>query len=143
KSELATGYTTLYGDAVGSIAVLGDLLKSQVYEVAKYINSCFASIPERMITKVPTAELRYNQKDSDTIPEYPILDVIVDEFVVYNRSSEAIASKHGFDKALVESVIRKIHQSEYKRRQVPFSLRVSDKAFSMGRRVPIVHHFNI
>lgn len=139
KSELAMGYTTLYGDAVGSIAVLGDLLKRQVYEIARYINRKADVIPERTLTKPPSAELRPNQRDSDTIPEYPILDPIVQEYVVENLSPVEISLKHGFDRKLVEDVIQRIHANEYKRRQAPFALRVSDKAFSTGRRVPIVH----
>jgi NAD+ synthase (glutamine-hydrolysing) len=139
KSELAMGYTTLYGDAVGSIAVLGDLLKHQVYEVAAYINRKNERIPLRIITKAPSAELRPHQKDSDTLPEYPILDPIVQDYVVENLTPSEIAKKHGFDEKLVQSTIQKIHAMEYKRRQMPFALRVSDKAFSVGRRVPIVH----
>lgn len=137
KSELAMGYTTLYGDAVGSIAVLGDLLKRQVYEVAKTLKA----IGPQVITKAPSAELRPNQKDSDTLPEYPILDTIVDEFVVQNLTAEEISARHNFSLSLVKDVIRKIHQSEYKRRKCPFALRVSAKAFSYGRRVPIVQKF--
>lgn len=139
KSELAMGYTTLYGDAIGSICVLGDLLKTQVYEVSRYINQAFGSIPERVITREPTAELRFGQKDSDSLPEYALLDPIVDDFVVHNFSATEIAEKRGVPLMLVQAVILKIYQNEYKRRQVPFALRVSEKAFSVGRRVPIVH----
>lgn len=138
KSEVAMGYTTLYGDAIGAISVLGDLLKREVYEVARYINKVYGTIPERCITKAPSAELRFNQKDSDTLPEYPILDTIVDEFIVHHKRAEEISKTHGIDAELVTSVIKKIHANEYKRRQLPFALRVSEKAFSLGRRVPIV-----
>lgn len=125
KSEIAMGYTTLYGDSVGAIGVLGDLLKRQVHEVADYINREKEVIPRRAITREPTAELKYNQKDTDTLPEYPLLDEIVDAYVVHGRVLDA-------------DVVQKIHKNEYKRRQLPFALRVSEKAFSLGRKVPIV-----
>ena len=141
KSEIAMGYTTLYGDAIGAISVLGDLLKHQVYEVAGYINRHYDTIPERVITKAPSAELRFNQKDSDTLPEYPILDTIVEEYVVHHKTAEEISKSHNLEQKLVADVIKKIHQNEYKRRQLPFALRVSEKAFSVGRRVPIVCRF--
>lgn len=138
KSEIAMGYTTLYGDSVGAIGVLGDLLKRQVMQVAGYINKHATVIPERVLTRPPSAELKYNQKDSDTLPEYPVLDTIVDEFVVHQKTAQEIAAAHGFDAALVAGVLKQIHQNEYKRRQLPFGLRVSEKAFSVGRKVPIV-----
>lgn len=139
KSELAVGFTTLYGDGCGAISVIGDLLKWQVYELGCWINAQEELIPESILEKEPTAELRDNQKDSDTIPKYPILDVIIQEYVVDEKSPGEIASQHGFELSFVEEVISKIHANEYKRRQVPFALRVSDKAFSCGRKVPIVH----
>lgn len=132
KSEIAMGYTTLYGDAIGAVGVLGDLLKRQVMAVA----SSIAAIPERVLLRPPTAELRFNQKDSDTLPEYPILDQIVDDFIVHNKTVEEIS--RNFSRELVVRVIEQIHANEYKRRQLPFALRVSEKAFSVGRRVPIV-----
>ena len=138
KSEVAMGYTTLYGDSVGAVGVLGDMLKRQVVEVASYINRDKMIIPERVLQRAPTAELRFNQKDSDTLPEYPILDSIVEEYVVRHKSAEEIAKAHGFSQSFVQEVIAKIHQNEYKRRQLPLALRVSDKAFTIGRRVPIV-----
>ena len=141
KSELAMGYTTLYGDSCGAIGVLGDLLKYQVYEVARYINKNQEVIPSRILTRAPSAELRPNQKDTDSLPEYAILDTIVDEYVVAGIGPDDIASRHGFDEELVKKVCRTIHINEYKRRQAPFALRVSKKAFSCGRRVPIVHRF--
>ncbi len=137
KSEIAMGYTTLYGDSVGALGVLGDLLKRQVQEVASYINRHKKIIPERVLKRAPTAELRFNQKDSDTLPEYPILDTIVDAFIVHHKSAEEIAKEHGFSPALVSQVLKKIHQNEYKRRQLPLALRVSEKSFSTGRKVPI------
>jgi len=140
KSELAMGYTTLYGDACGAVAVIGDLLKSQVFELADWILHHGGAIPLRILQKAPSAELRENQKDSDSLPEYSILDPIVEEYVVHGKSAEEIAKAMGHDITFVEGIIKKIHAAEYKRRQCPFALRVSEKAFSAGRRVPIVHH---
>ncbi len=141
KSELACGYSTLYGDAAGAIAVIGDLLKRQVYEVANWVMKTYGWITPRILEKAPSAELRLNHKDSDSLPEYGILDPIIEEYVVNLKSAESIAEKVGCPLTLVYEVISKIHQNEYKRRQCPFSLRVSEKAFSAGRRVPIVHRF--
>jgi NAD+ synthase (glutamine-hydrolysing) len=141
KSELAVGYTTLYGDSCGAISVLGDLLKRQVYEVASWINAGKIVIPQSVLTKAPTAELRFGQKDSDTIPEYPILDEIVDQYVVHRSSPDEIAAQNVVSRSLVDDIVRKIHANEYKRRQAPFVLRVSEKAFSTGRKVPIVHSY--
>ncbi len=138
KSEIAMGYTTLYGDSVGSLGVLGDMLKRQVIAVARYINKDKEIIPKRVLEKAPTAELRFNQKDSDTLPEYPILDTIVDAYIVQHKSAGEIAKEHGYREDFVQQVITKIHANEYKRRQLPPALRVSDKAFSIGRKVPIV-----
>lgn len=138
KSELAMGYTTLYGDSVGAIGVLGDLLKRQVMQVASFINKHASVIPAPVLIRPPSAELAFNQKDSDTLPEYPVLDTIVDEYVVHQKTAQEIAAGHGYDTALVTSVIKQIHQNEYKRSQLPFGLRVSEKAFSVGRKVPIV-----
>lgn len=137
KSEIAMGYTTLYGDSVGAIGVLGDLLKHQVYSVAQYVKSM---IPEQVFAKAPTAELKHNQKDSDTLPEYPVLDTIVNDHIVHNKLAEEIAKTHGFALVLVQDILKKIHQNEYKRRQLPFALRISEKAFSTGRKVPIVSY---
>lgn len=139
KSEAAMGYTTLYGDSCGALSVLGDLLKSEVYEVGRWINREREVIAERIFTRPPSAELKYNQKDADTLPEYTILDAIVEDFVVHRQPPMAIAQARGFDPELVKRVCCTIYQNEYKRRQLPFSLRVSQKAFSCGRRVPIVH----
>jgi NAD+ synthase (glutamine-hydrolysing) len=141
KSELACGYTTLYGDSCGAVAVLGDLLKWQVYEVGRWVNREREIIPERVFLKAPSAELKFGQKDSDSLPEYPVLDRIVEAYIVFCKSAHEISQEFGFDQALVEAIIRRIHQNEYKRRQVPFALRVSEKAFSVGRFIPIVHCF--
>ncbi len=139
KSELAVGYSTLYGDSIGSIAVIGDLLKKDVYAVALYLQKQWGYISDRIIEKEPTAELKIDQKDSDTLPEYEILDPIVEAYVVHGASEDEIADCFELSIALVQDVIKKIHASEYKRRQVPFALRVSEKAFSCGRKIPIVH----
>ncbi|MDB6082066.1 MAG: synthetase [Chlamydiia bacterium] len=141
KSELAVGYSTLYGDTNGAISVIGDLLKRQVVQVSEWIMHTFGWIPPRIIQKAPTAELRENQKDSDSLPEYSILDSIIEEYVVHSLFPDAIAEKCHSSKEFVAEIIHKIHLNEYKRRQCPFALRVSEKAFSTGRKVPIVHRF--
>lgn len=141
KSELAVGYTTLYGDSCGAVAVIGDLLKGQVIQLSKWIMNTYGWIPPEVISREPTAELRLDQKDSDTLPEYPVLDSILDAYIVNGKSIEEIADKLQCPQEIVSGIIRKIHQNEYKRRQCPFALRVSEKAFSYGRQVPIVHSF--
>jgi NAD+ synthase (glutamine-hydrolysing) len=136
KSELATGYCTLYGDMSGGLAVIGDLLKMQVYAVARSINARSPLIPEAILTKPPSAELRPDQKDQDSLPPYETLDAILDKHLVQNLSVEDIAA-FGFDKGLVRSVIAMVEKAEYKRRQAPPVLKVSPKAFGTGRRIPI------
>ncbi len=136
KSELAVGYCTLYGDMSGGLAVIGDLLKGQVYRLARSINSRKPLIPESIFTKPPSAELRPDQTDQDSLPPYDTLDAILQEYLVENKSVEAIAG-NGFDPALVRSVVRMVDKAEYKRRQAPPVLKVSQKAFGTGRRVPI------
>lgn len=137
KSEAAVGYTTLYGDAVGAVSVIGDLTKKQVYQLGREINRNKTLIPENIFTKAPSAELRLNQKDSDTLPEYEILDAVVESYVEEEKSPREVAEKAGCSLELALSLIKKIHASEYKRRQTPFSFRVSEKSFSSGRRFPI------
>ena len=141
KSEIAVGYTTLYGDSCGAVSVIGDLLKSQVYQVAKWVSKTWGWIPQSILVKEPTAELRSDQKDSDSLPEYAILDQIVEEHVVQGLTAQEIVAKHDFSIDLVSWVIKKIYTNEYKRRQCPFALRISEKAFSSGRRMPIVQGF--
>ncbi len=136
KSELAVGYCTLYGDMSGGLAVIGDLLKGQVYGLARSINARKRLVPESIFTKAPSAELRPDQTDQDSLPPYEVLDEILDEYLVQNKSAEAIAG-NGFDPALVKSVLRMVDKAEYKRRQAPPVLKVSPKAFGTGRRVPI------
>ncbi|HUJ74841.1 MAG TPA: NAD(+) synthase, partial [bacterium] len=136
KSELATGYCTLYGDMSGGLAVIGDLLKMQVYAMCRGINARRPVIPQAILTKAPSAELRPDQKDQDSLPPYDVLDAILEKFLVQNMSADQIAAA-GHDAALVRSVIRMVEKAEYKRRQAPPVLKVSPKAFGTGRRVPI------
>jgi NAD+ synthase (glutamine-hydrolysing) len=137
KSEVAVGYGTLYGDMCGGISVIGDVYKTQVFELARYINRGHEIIPLNSITKPPSAELRPNQKDTDSLPEYDILDKIIAEYVEGRSSSGAII-KMGYNEKVVRKVIRLINLAEHKRYQTPPILRVSPKAFGMGRRMPIV-----
>jgi len=140
KSELATGYCTLYGDMDGGLAVIGDLLKMQVYAVARSINARALLIPEAILSKPPSAELRPDQTDQDSLPPYETLDAILEKHLVQNLSVEEIAAG-GFDKGLVRSVIAMVEKAEYKRRQAPPVLKVSPKAFGTGRRIPIARKF--
>ncbi len=137
KSEAAVGYGTLYGDMCGGISVLGDVYKTQVYELANHINLEKEIIPINSITKPPSAELRPGQKDSDSLPDYDILDRILKEYIELRQSSASIIAA-GFEEAVVRKVIRLVNISEHKRYQTPPILRVSSKAFGMGRRMPIV-----
>ena len=136
KSELAVGYCTLYGDMSGGLAVIGDLLKGQVYGLARSIQARTPVMPEAIFTKAPSAELRPDQKDQDSLPPYDVLDAILQEYLLQNRSADLIAGD-GFDPRLVKSVLRMVDAAEYKRRQAPPVLKVSPKAFGTGRRVPI------
>jgi NAD+ synthase (glutamine-hydrolysing) len=137
KSEAAVGYGTLYGDMCGGISVLGDVYKTQVYELSNHVNREKEIIPQNSIVKPPSAELRPGQKDSDSLPDYDILDRILKEYIEYRKSSAGIIAA-GFDEATVRRVIKLVNISEHKRYQTPPILRVSAKAFGMGRRMPIV-----
>lgn len=141
KSELALGYSTLYGDMCGGLAVIGDLTKQQVYALAKWINRHEEIIPSYTIIRPPSAELRSNQKDSDTIPEYAIIDNVLKAYVEEHRSPTWIAEHFQYPLPLVQELVKCIHYNEYKRRQAPPALRVSEKAFSIGRRFPIVQRW--
>lgn len=141
KSELAMGYATLYGDMCGGLGVISDVPKMQVYALSKWINREREIIPWSTIQKPPSAELRVNQKDTDSLPEYPIVDAVLEDYVVGYMTPQEIASKHHYPLELVQDLIRRIHAAEYKRRQSPPGLRVSEKAFSVGRRFPIVQKF--
>ena len=138
KSELAMGYSTLYGDMVGGLGVIADLTKAQVYTLAEWINRKSEIIPESILRKPPSAELRPNQLDTDSLPPYNIVDAVLQDYVEECLSPEQIVLKRGYELELVQSLVRRIHQNEYKRRQAPPSLRISQKAFSAGRRFPIV-----
>jgi NAD+ synthase (glutamine-hydrolysing) len=140
KSELATGYCTLYGDMSGGLAVIGDLLKVQVYALARAINARGTLIPESILKKAPSAELRPGQTDQDSLPPYDVLDGILEPYLVRNQSAEEISAR-GYDPALVKSVIGMVEKAEYKRRQAPPVLKVSPKAFGTGRRIPIARKF--
>jgi NAD+ synthase (glutamine-hydrolysing) len=137
KSELATGYGTLYGDMAGGLGVLGDCYKLQVYELAKYINRQEEIIPKNILTKAPSAELRPDQKDSDSLPEYQILDKILYQYIEQSRGPDEIKTM-GFDAALVDRVLKMVNVNEYKRNQFCPIIRISPKAFGVGRRMPIV-----
>lgn len=137
KSELATGYGTLYGDMAGGLSILGDLYKSQVYALANYINKKTELIPVNIINKEPSAELRPNQKDSDSLPDYDTLDRIL-YLYVERRKGPADIIACGLDEALVKKTLRMVNANEYKRNQFCPIIRVSTKAFGVGRRVPIV-----
>ena len=137
KSELATGYGTLYGDMAGGLSVLGDTYKTQVYALARYINKKEEIIPPQIITKPPSAELRPGQKDSDSLPEYDTLDRILYEYIEMRNGPKEIIEK-GYDAALVARVLKLVNTNEYKRNQFCPIIRVSCKAFGTGRRVPIV-----
>ena len=137
KSELATGYGTLYGDMAGGLGVLGDCYKMQVYELAKYINRHKEIIPANIITKAPSAELRPDQKDSDSLPAYEILDQILFQYIE-KRADPASIKALGFEAALVDKTLKMVNTNEYKRNQFCPIIRISPKAFGVGRRVPIV-----
>jgi len=140
KSELAVGYCTLYGDMCGALAVIADLFKTDVYRLARWINRERVVIPQESITKPPSAELRPDQKDQDSLPPYDELDRILQAYVVEDLSRDEIV-KRGFDPTVVRDVINKVNFSEYKRRQAAPGLKVSPRAFGMGRRIPIAQRF--
>ncbi len=137
KSELATGYGTLYGDMAGGLGVLGDCYKLQVYALTKYINRQQEIIPINIFTKAPSAELRPGQKDSDSLPDYSILDKILFQYIERSQGPNEIKAQ-GFDAALVDRVLKMVNVNEYKRNQFCPIIRISSKAFGVGRRVPIV-----
>jgi len=140
KSEMAVGYCTLYGDMCGGLAVISDLPKVMVYRLARWINREREIIPASSITKPPSAELRPNQTDQDSLPPYDILDAILEAYVVQLKSPADIVAL-GYDEATVKRVIRLINSSEYKRRQAAPGLKVTTKAFGVGRRIPIAQRF--
>lgn len=137
KSEAAVGYGTLYGDMCGGLSVIGDVYKTRVYKLAKFMNRTKEIIPENIIIKAPSAELRPDQKDSDSLPEYDILDEILFLYIEKHLGPDEIINK-GFDATLVQRILKLVNTNEYKRHQTPPILRVTSKAFGMGRRMPIV-----
>lgn len=141
KSELGVGFCTLYGDMAGGLGVISDVLKMQVYELSRWINREKEIIPWTIIDKIPSAELRPGQKDTDTLPEYDLLDKVLKGYVEDYLTPEEIAHRHDIPLELVKDLVRRIHSAEYKRRQAPPGIRVSKKAFSIGRRYPIVQRW--
>ena len=141
KSEYAVGYSTLYGDMAGGLAVISDVPKSMVWELARFVNRHSERIPDSSITKVPSAELRPNQTDQDTLPPYDILDRILKAYVEDLRSTDEIAAHYDFPIELVRDVARMVDRSEYKRKQSPPGLKITSKAFSVGRRFPLANKF--
>lgn len=137
KSEAAVGYGTLYGDMCGGLSVIGDVYKTEVYDLARYVNREQEIIPVNIIDKAPSAELRPDQFDSDSLPPYDQLDVILYEYIENRQSPKQIIQK-GYDEKLVARILRLVNINEYKRYQTPPMLRISSKAFGMGRRMPIV-----
>lgn len=140
KSEVAVGYGTLYGDMCGGLSVIGDVYKTEIFELAQYINRNQEVIPNNIITKPPSAELRPNQKDSDSLPDYDILDKVLFQYIEQRKGPQELVEM-GFPKPLVDRTLRMVNINEYKRFQTPPILRVSSKAFGMGRRMPIEGHY--
>ena len=141
KSELAAGYCTLYGDMAGGLTVISDVPKTMVYELARAINREQEIIPQACLDKAPSAELRPNQTDQDSLPPYDVLDAIVHGYIEENLSAKQIERKHGLDSALVAKTVRQLNRAEYKRQQAPPGLKVTAKAFGIGRRYPIAQKF--
>jgi NAD+ synthetase len=141
KSELAAGYCTLYGDMAGGLAAIADVPKVMVYDLAHYVNRAGERIPQACLEKPPSAELRPNQTDQDTLPPYEVLDAILKDYIEEALSSQEIAEKHHLDLSLVRDTIRKVDGAEYKRQQAPPTLKVTAKAFGMGRRYPIAQKY--
>ncbi len=140
RSEALTGYCTLYGDTAGALEVIGDIYKTMVYDVAKYVNREEEIIPHNILVKIPSAELRPGQKDEDSLPPYGVLDPILNAYVDQNKTFEEILEM-GFNENIVKEVIRKVESSEYKRRQIPPVLRIRSKNPLRERNLPLVHKF--
>ncbi len=137
KSEMAVGYCTLYGDMVGALAVIGDLVKTRVYAICKWLNRDHEIIPRAILEKPPSAELRPDQRDTDSLPPYEVLDPILEGYVERYESPEEISRENGFPLDLVKQVVKLVERSEYKRQQAAPVLKVTAKSFGMGRRFPI------
>ena len=145
KSELSTGYATLYGDMAGGFAVLKDVNKTTVYKLAKNRNKIagYNLIPKNVITRPPTAELRHNQKDSDTLPEYSNLDKILTLYIEEQLPYKEIHQKLNLDKKLIKKVINMVDKNEYKRRQAPPGIKITRLSFGKDRRMPITNGYNL
>jgi len=142
KSEIAVGYCTLYGDMIGGLAVISDVPKTMVYELARIANRRHpGAIPESVFQKPPSAELRPNQKDTDSLPEYPVLDAILRGYIEENQSPAEIAAANNLPLELVREIVNKVDRNEYKRQQAAPGLKVTTKAFGVGRRFPIAQRF--
>jgi NAD+ synthase (glutamine-hydrolysing) len=137
KSEIAVGYGTLYGDLCGGLSVLGDVYKTQIYGLARYINRLHGLIPKNTLEKPPSAELKAGQKDTDSLPEYELLDRILEAAIEQRKGPDDLTGM-GFTPEVVKDVLRRVNTSEWKRQQAPPILRVSPKAFGTGRRMPVV-----
>ncbi len=143
KSEVSVGYCTLYGDMAGGFAIIKDVPKTLVYDLARYVNARDGKpvIPEYVITRPPSAELRENQKDSDSLPAYDVLDAVLERYVEDDLSVEAIVAE-GFDETIVRWVVRQVDLNEYKRRQAAPGIKISGRAFGRDRRMPITNKFS-
>jgi NAD+ synthetase len=142
KSELAVGYTTLYGDSCGGLAVISDVPKTMVYDLAAHMNRDRELIPTHTISKPPSAELRPNQKDTDSLPPYETLDPILLAYIEDNLTPGQIVEKTGADILLVNRILRMVDRNEYKRKQLPIGLKITSKAFGFGRRMPIAQRYD-
>ncbi|MBW2230419.1 MAG: NAD+ synthase [Deltaproteobacteria bacterium] len=142
KSELSVGYCTLYGDTVGGLAVLGDVYKRDVYALARHANRRGERIPANTIEKPPSAELAPDQLDSDDLPDYEVLDALLEQMIEGGRNADSVVAPRGCTRETALAVVRRVDRNEYKRRQTPLVLRTSPKAFGSGRRLPIVHRYS-
>ena len=142
KSELAVGYCTLYGDMAGGLSVIADVPKTMVYDLARYVNRATERIPVACLEKAPSAELRPHQTDQDTLPPYEVLDTILKAYIEENLGAQEVVEKHGLSAELVRETIRRVNSAEYKRQQAAPALKVTAKAFGMGRRYPIAQRFS-
>ncbi|HUR36659.1 MAG TPA: NAD+ synthase [Terriglobales bacterium] len=143
KSELAVGYSTLYGDMAGALSVISDVPKTMVYHIAAHVNAAKVRIPQATINKPPSAELRPGQVDQDTLPPYEVLDLILEDYVEDMKTVKQISKERKLDKELVLKIVRMIERSEYKRQQAPIGLKITEKAFGVGRRFPIAARYEI
>ncbi|MEO5937188.1 MAG: NAD+ synthase [Terriglobales bacterium] len=143
KSELAVGYSTLYGDMAGALAVISDVPKTMVYQLAAHVNAAQRRIPQATIDKPPSAELRPGQVDQDTLPPYSVLDLILEDYVEDLKTVKQISKERKLDKDLVLKIVRMIERSEYKRQQAPLGLKITEKAFGLGRRFPIAARYEV